>query len=473
MDRRHFLHSALMVTGAVCVDMPTFASRIQQLGRPNLRIGILSDIHIGKETTDVFQHTLEYFRDKEVDGVLMAGDLADHGLERELQQVADTWYRVFPKDKAPDGRHVEKIFVYGNHDIEGCNWSSDHYGMSEEEWTRQAIGLHPAESWKRCFREKYQPIHMKTIKGYHFVGAHWVGKNVPGLDAFLDEHAQELRGEKPFFYYQHQHPRGTCMGPWVWGQDDGSVTAQLSQWPNCIAFSGHSHMPLGDDRDLWQGEFTSIGTSSLCYICLFGARENSSVDGSNERVPSQMKNINFNDAGKQGMLMQVYDDCIAIERLEFLGDKHVADNWLIPLPFNPQEAMTFERRSLTEPVPEFAAADRVTLTRAVGKDRYDVEQKQVTVHFPSVLKSRQGVRAFDYEVQVEVRFVDVLSVTGTKRVFSNGCFLSEDKDAAEVTCVYGEGELPANREIRFVVRPCNCYGIKGKPIYSEWVPART
>ena len=37
----------------------------------------------------------------------------------ELEAVAEAWYRVFPNDRAPDGRTVEKVFVYGNHDWQG------------------------------------------------------------------------------------------------------------------------------------------------------------------------------------------------------------------------------------------------------------------------------------------------------------------------------------------------------------------
>jgi len=468
MNRRNFLQSTLMMTGAMCLDLPAFASRVSALGQPNLRIGILSDVHIGSENTNTLQHALEYFRDQQVDGVLIAGDIADNGLEKQLQEMADAWYRVFPKDKAPDGHKVEKIFIYGNHDMHGYTWSDNKYGMKDDEFEKQAIGMHPAETWKRCFKEEYSPIYLKTVKGYHFVGAHWHDDNIPGLDTFLKEHEAELKGDKPFFYFQHPHPKNTCNGPWVWGQDDGSVTEILGNYPNAVAFSGHSHMPIGDDRDLWQGTFTSIGTASLSYMCLFGARENSQVDGGKDE-PSQMKNISFNHLGKQGMLMKVYDDCITLERREFVYDENVGENWIIPVPFNKQNPLTFENRAKTAKVPEFGSSDKVTITRADGKDRYDKEESQITVHFPSVLKKIQGERAFDYEVQVEMRFVDVVTVSATKRVFSPGCFLGEDKDENEVTCVYSTRELPAGHEIRFAVRPCNCYSKKGAAIYSEWM----
>ena len=474
MDRRRFLQNSLMMVGAAYLDLPTFAQEVKALGAPKLRIGILSDIHItGKENTDVFQHTLEYFRDQDVDGVLMAGDLADWGFDYQLQEVANTWYRVFPKDKA-NGHKVEKLFIYGNHDIDAYAWGvGQQHGMSDEDCKREAIGLHREKTWKKCFKEDFKPVYMKTVKGYHFIGGHWQnGNNMPGLKELLDANREKLSDGKPFFYFQHPHLRYTCNGDDVWGHDGGETTQLLSQFPNAVAFSGHSHMPLGDDRDLWQGAFTSIGTSSLSYQCLIGARENTLLDGENRKVPSQMPNMSTSN-GKQGMLMCVYDNCITLERREFVYDQPVADNWIIPLPLGKGEPLSFANRARTAKVPEFGANDKVTITRAVGKDRYGEEQPQVTVHFPSVLKKTHGVRAFDYEVQVEYKYVDLTLITATKHVLSKGNFLGEAQDTEEVICVYGEKELPDFHEMRFIVRPCECYGKKGKPIFSEWFKKST
>ena len=98
-------------------------------GRPLLRIGVVSDVHIrlakGGETfedgygVETFEKALEYYRDMGADAVVIAGDMADSGLVGELKAVAGVWYRVFPDDRAPDGRRVERIFVFGNHDAYG------------------------------------------------------------------------------------------------------------------------------------------------------------------------------------------------------------------------------------------------------------------------------------------------------------------------------------------------------------------
>ena len=98
-------------------------------GKPALAFGVLSDVHValapgGKKlnaryNTETLTKAFEWFRDNGADAVVIAGDMAHCGLAGELKALADAWFKVFPGDKALDGRHVERIFVFGNHD-----WSS-------------------------------------------------------------------------------------------------------------------------------------------------------------------------------------------------------------------------------------------------------------------------------------------------------------------------------------------------------------
>ena len=270
---------------------------------------------------------------------------------------------------------------------------------------------------------------MKTIKGYHFIGAHWENQShISGLADFLQEHNSELTADgKPFFYIQHPHPKDTCNCAWAWGRDDGTVTKLLSNYPNAIAFSGHSHSPLDDDRDLWQGAFTSIGTSSLKYLYPMPARENTYQDDWSAKPPSQMAKMDPQD-GRQGMVMRVYDSAITFEKREFVYDEPIGEAWYLPWPISVTQPLSFENRAKTAAIPQFPAGTKVTVTGGSGADRYGTSQKQVTVHFPTVLKKNAGVRAFDYEVQVEYDWLDVRHVTATKRVFSPKCYLGENKE---------------------------------------------
>ena len=471
MNRREFLQRSTVLAGAAYLGTPALAETIATLGEPNLVIGIVSDIHLrGADTAATFIHTLEYFRSLKVDGVIIAGDMADQGLLPQLQVVANAWFQVFPDNKGLDGKETVQLFIYGNHDMEGYTWGGTISSVGAETAQAQGIGRQAATAWKRCFKEDYQPLWMKTIKGYHFIGAHWENQNhISGLADFLEEHNAELTADgKPFFYIQHPHPKDTCNCAWAWGRDDGTVTRLLGKYSNAIAFSGHSHSPLDDDRDLWQGSFTSIGTSSLKYLYPMPARENTYQDDWSAKPPSQMPKMDPSD-GRQGMVMRVYDDAITFEKREFVYDEPIGEPWYLPWPISTREPLSFENRAKTAAVPQFPAGTKATVTAGKGSDRYGTQQKQVTVHFPTVLKKNAGVRAFDYEVQVEYDWLDVRHVCSTKRVFSPKCYLGENKEEGDVRCVFGESELPKDFAYRFAIRPCNCFGAKGNPIYSDWI----
>ena len=126
LTRRGFLSCAMAFAAGRAFAAPhgVFSS-----GVPRLTFAAISDIHIKspkshlKYDTAVFEHALEWYRAQGVDAVLVAGDLADSGLVEELEMVGAAWRKIFPEDKGQDGRHVEKVFITGNHDHDA--W---HYG---------------------------------------------------------------------------------------------------------------------------------------------------------------------------------------------------------------------------------------------------------------------------------------------------------------------------------------------------------
>ena len=201
MTRSEFLAGAAAL--AALRPWNVFGALAPSARDANLCIGVISDIHVRARTgqfgTEHLIKALTWFRDRGVDGVVIAGDLADDGLVSQLHHVADAWNAVFPK-----GSGVEKLFVYGNHDIEGLSYNSKLKPAPED-----IIATDRAAAWEKAFGEPYEPIWRKTIKGYAFIGAHWVSwKGVPEIERYMAEHADELRGDKPFFYIPPWRFRG-------------------------------------------------------------------------------------------------------------------------------------------------------------------------------------------------------------------------------------------------------------------------
>ena len=428
-------------------------------GAAKFRFGVISDVHI-REPGDE-RHllgALRFFRERGADGVMVAGDIADQGRISQLKIFADAWYSVFPDDRGLGGQKVEKLFIYGNHDIWGAT------NDPELAKRRDGIGYddaRPARVWEELFHEPYSDFWIKNVKGYSFIGGHWTKKdNFNGLDAFLGAHEKELDPSKPFFYTQHAHPKDTCYGAWAWGHDNGESTRALSRFPNAVAFSGHSHYSITDERSIWQGKFTSIGTSSLRYIFSQYWRDNGE---DHNGIVKQMR-ILPERSGRQGMLVKVYDDRMVIERREFVRGESLGADWVVPL--DGTRPFAFEPRSAKAVAPAFAPGAKVEVSRARGKDRRGRETDQVTVRFPAAMPSATS-RVHDYEVTALAYHEDVDYPVATKRVLSESYFLPPTREAKSGYIVFAASELKGVGAVRFAVRPLECFGHKGPEIYSD------
>ena len=283
---------------------------------PFLRFGVASDLHVTDwASAESFRKALRWFRDQDVDAVVIPGDLTDHGLLPQLENVVRSWQEVFPGDRAPDGHHVERLFIYGNHDFEGLayrdKWMDANFavhGLSYEEadgLQLRKIGLDKV--WERFFGEPYAPIWRKRVKGFDFIGGHSAWNAPEGLTEWFAANGASLNPDRPFFYIQHPHPKGTVFGDAVTnGCDDGTSTRVLSAYPNAVAITGHSHVPLELEGAVWRGAFTSIAASSMSYGFWPGAPEKT------ERSRAGVLGMKGGAPFAQAMLVEVNGDRLCI-----------------------------------------------------------------------------------------------------------------------------------------------------------------
>ena len=432
-------------------------------GAPNLRLGVISDIHVkcmGRDkpvasfgNCHTFRHALEWFRDQEADAVVIAGDMADSGVISQLEAVATTWNEVFPDGKAPGGRPVERLFVSGNHDMGGVPYARFWLkGQSDGEIEKQIISSDLEGVWQRLFGEPYAPIWHKTVRGYSFVGANWLVPASKGdgvafngrIADFYSAISPQIDPKLPFFHIQHPHPRGTCHGDGVWGQDVGLSTKTLSRFPNAISLSGHSHVPLTDPRFIWQGAFTSVGTGSLSYC---GPADKCAPPVFTERRAWDCR---------MGLLMSVYDDCLVVRRREFLSDLDAGDELVLPLPAAEPRPFAFAEHARRLASPEFAAGTKVEVRR---------ERQAVVVSVPppeAVESARFGTVEFAVAGAKDVK---AKYVQCPQTFYPRG----HRKAAMTLVCTFETGELPP-KEFQFKVTPINGFGRRGKPLVSNPVP---
>ena len=507
MTRRNFL-----IGGAAFASLGAFggnrffvaAAGLKAGAVPKLRFGVISDIHIthvgagekmeGWGNNLTFKHTLEWFRSQNVDAVMIAGDMADKGMDVNLMAVADAWYSVFPNDKYPDGRPIDKVFVTGNHD-----WIGYTYGGAaakaypdETERVKHILQKDMAGWWDRAFHEPYTPIYSKTIKGYTFIGAHWDGAhaardctNAPfGLIAdFMQKNGKKIDPALPFFYVQHPHPKDTCYGSWAWGHDKGIVTQTLAAWPNAITFSGHSHYSLTDERSIWQGSFTSVGTSSLRYtgepyneLLPAGYENTSAAAGQDAWRCNALKTrlrLGTGDC-RQGMLWSVYDDCIVVKRREFLSGLDVGDDWVMPLPAAESKPFAFAEHAKRLRPPEFPKDATLSILpwnvkirggkSSDGKVKIAGDSKPGFKIVAPCAVADSSARLFSLEFTAETPD----GVKKTKLVLADGFNHSlQHKKAASHQWCYFRNEDLGSGDIRFTVTPKNCFGACGKPLMAE------
>ena len=215
ITRRGFVGGALAF-GALASPRFSVAMGAAKSVFPNLRFGVVSDVHIGgkPDAEQQLEKVLRWFASQNVDAVLCPGDIAHSGLIDELEKFAAIWHKVF----TGNGERVELMISTGNHDIDA--WGDRWKNFTEEEMLARRLNYRDnlEKTWQRLFGQKWELIWRREVKGYTFVGAQWSSLNPP-IGEYFRAHAAELRGAKPFFYCQHAHPKGTCHGAYSMGDE--------------------------------------------------------------------------------------------------------------------------------------------------------------------------------------------------------------------------------------------------------------
>ena len=300
--------------------------------KPNLRIGLAADIHINqwRANTERYKAALKFFDSAKVDGVLIAGDLADSGVKGELKKVGAIWNAQFPGGKRSDGAPIANLMHYGDHDTGGYLCDRDgflkRHGLSGK--TAEEIAAfkdanllirHREKDWEEAFGEKYAPVKVVSVKGYDFVLVHFDPRDgSTGCTKAAREFLASYKpaAGKPFFYSQHRIPFGLTKYRAKKGGlcDMGDATKALAKFKNAIALCGHGHRSFFDERSFYN---------------------------ENGRVCVEIPAVKFPLAGDPGkshedkehpyqcFVMNVYDKVVEFERIDFKSAAAIAEPWKV------------------------------------------------------------------------------------------------------------------------------------------------
>ena len=472
VTRRDFF-GGIACTGAAAFAKNASAAALAKKERL-LRFGVLSDVHISFYATQhsyqsiQMEKALRWFDAQGVEAVVFPGDMIHSGTVSEIELFADVWNRVFPGNKAADGRKVEMVLVTGNHEI--AMWKGRIKDLGEKEW-KEKEGLAPriGEVWERLFGEKYEKVFMKKIKGVTFVGAQYLTCNPP-IEDFLKKHADELSAARPFFFVQHAHPAGTCYGMTRVACDGGRATRALAPFPWAVALTGHSHTPLTDDRSVWQGAFTSIGCGSAWNAGddysegHDNATQFAKKQYENARMESVWKYRNGYDSGRHCMMVDVYSDHLDIHRRSIDFAQPLGPDWSVPLPAAAGGPFDFARCAKETKPPEFEKGAKtvffpgrkLSLSAKLGKRLRG--KPYVGIMFPTA-SAGEG-RVYDYLVEASAGG----KTLATSKLLTESAPFPPDFMQVGEACLFGRDELVEGVDIDISITPRNCYGVAGRPL---------
>ena len=262
----------------------------------------------------------------------------------------------------------------------------------------------------------------------------------------------------------------------MWGQDDGTTPSVLSAHPNAIAFSGHSHTSLTDERAIWQGAFTSVGCASLRNVSqgtpgaiwlpggLENARTPKGKDYAKQNGIKAMGVTHLMDC-RQGQLVRVYADRVVFSRREFVTGAPIGDDLVMPLPAAEKRPFAFGPRTAKAVAPEFPKEAKLEVRRAKGplrnKKRKKADVWELTIPAATAVRS---ARAGVYEVTAT-------GPDGKAQVFAMAFPgyrfpLSDPRASAPAVFRVACSRLPAEG-LTFSVRAISCWGKKSAPLAAK------
>ncbi|HEK9101743.1 metallophosphoesterase [Bacillus pfraonensis] len=323
---------------------------------------VVSDVHIknsGTDDTFRWKRAIEQFNTlaPKQDAFVIVGDFTDSGSNQQYDRFMQVYNQYANKDAV-------RMNSLGNHDY----WN----GLSVEGAQKRFLEKTGMESI----------YYHKVVKGYHFLvmspedgttHGYYSDKQINWLKEEIAK-AEADDPEKPIFVFLHQHIKETVYGSHEWGtKDSAKINEVLKDYPQAITFSGHSHYPLDDPRSIHQKDFTSVGTSSVSYMEVEGGK----VQGN---IPPGASELS------QGLLVEVDDKEVTINRRDFHTNSWTGEPWKIQLPAKKESFKHVENRDKEKPSFEKNTKLKVS----------NVTESSVTATFP---QAKDNLLVHSYRLQ--------------------------------------------------------------------------
>ncbi|MGG7177695.1 metallophosphoesterase family protein [Clostridium paraputrificum] len=393
---------------------------------PNLRFAVLSDTHVGPGRAAENGRLENAFRtiydlDPKIHAISIVGDITDNGDQSEY----NIFKSIVQKNKL---KETNLIVSMGNHD-----------GNTALSFT-EATGNSPRAN--------------RVINGYHFItlsprsSTTVYGGDRYNLDEkWLNEQLDSATSEdptRPIFVFSHHGLKDTVYGTKDWYTPD--LKDLLSNYPQVIHFSGHSHFPLNDPRSIYQKDFTAINTSSNTYIEL----EPGMIYGT---IPPKGENTS------QMLILDVNGTKVKIRKLDLISGEYIGEDWVIDTLLGKEDYKYTDNRVEASPKPLFK------ITSGIKVDSINNNSCSLTIDQAKV-KNIKGdnqdeiVHSYKYEFYNKATG----NIYRSYKVWSGFYFLPMSKKLTQEF-----NGLESNTEYRVEVTAYNSYGKPSKNTISTTI----
>lgn len=400
---------------------------------PVIRFAVCSDVHMSSKTSTeakrfekLFDSAYKYAESQEyknLDAVIVVGDMTNQGLKTELNA-----FRGIIDKKCKEGTQV--ITVMGNHEY---------------------MNAGPEVYKANCDPELNKHV---VINGFHFIGIspgeagqtydkdtiNWLKNELAA--------ANEQDPSKPIFTFRHHHLQNTVYVSKSWYTASSSaLKSAMGKYPQIIDFSGDSHGPVNNPLSIMQDKFTTLGTGTLSYFEMEkGMTDGTLPKGKEKAAQYYIVEVDANNVVKIQPYNILTDDFFRTP-----SNTDDASEQLVYYIEKPSDASSFaytSKRKDTAAAPYFSS------------------DAEITVSGVSYTKAKITVpQAFDDSCIYS--YTLTLSTGGkvekTYKYFSEYYF-----EPIPDTVSYTVSSLKSGTEYEVSVTPVNAWGIEGEPIKTTF-----
>ena len=405
---------------------------------PLFRVGIVTDTHLNGNSPDPIERlrrAYRLFRDKKVALIANCGDFGC-----KFDPVAYGRDAAIRRETYPDPAAAPKeVYVWADHD-----WVGYPGAKGNEAWTRGFADV------KRLLGIDHDMYARFALNGFEFL--------VFPEQADMTRYEREIAAAekragvgRPVFVFEHAPAFGTTEASGDWGATNRLDV--LSRHPQVIAVNGHSHGSLRNERNIWQGAFTSVSAGCLAHWM-------EQLPG----VPGVRMHWSWGC-----LVMEVYPDRAVFRRYDLQETEEIGADapWTVAWPHDPVRPRYSPARCAERAAKPFFPPQSRLVLRPDSTQAFE----RVEVSFPA---AKPSDTVFCHRLKIERRDAD-----GHWKVFASRDLRAEYHLPARqrrieltdaLTAAYFEGVDVC----RVSVAPVDFWGNCGQPITTEWQvpPAR-